>query len=122
MKNQTKSEMAKVFTKLQKRVKEDSATGYFIVHVIAGHGVQFKGNQTLMTNEFDSVSNFYKRFPIEVLMRIFAKNNPNSFHLGIFACCREAELAKYEFVDRSKVMAEYDKEMQKFMSAALLIH
>ena len=46
-------------------------------------------------------------------MRLRAKNYANSYQLGIFACCREAEKNVYNFLPKSEVNAYYDFEMAK---------
>ena len=61
----------------------------FVIYILASHGIQENGSQGVVVNEFDKKTEFYKIWKIEALIRYFAKTYPNSYHLAIFACCRE---------------------------------
>ena len=113
LKNVSFQQIKRAEKQLNMRIENDKETGYLVVYILAGHGIQRDGNQTLLTNEFDKQQKFYKCYPVEKLMRIRAKNYANSFHLGIFACCREAEKKEYNFLPKSEVHAYYDFEMAK---------
>ena len=49
-----------------------------------------------MVNEFDKKAKFYQMFNAERKIRAFAESFPNTFHLGIFACCRQIEDASMQ--------------------------
>ena len=56
---------------------------------LAGHGIQLDGRQTILINEFDKRSGFYKMWSIETNIRNWASRNTNTYIIGLFACCRE---------------------------------
>ena len=89
IKNLTKNECKSKYDELMRRILNDPKTNYLVVHVFAGHGIEYSdGHQTLLTNEYDEQSKSYKRFPAEKMIRILSDHNKNSYHIGIFACCR----------------------------------
>ena len=47
------------------------------------------GYQCLLLNEFDTTKNFYKVLDAEYRIRNYAKEMPNSYHLGMFACSKQ---------------------------------
>ena len=46
---------------------------YLIVYLFAGHGIQKGGLQSLLLNEFDPRTKFYKFFNAEAKIRVLAK-------------------------------------------------
>ena len=60
-----------------------------IVWCFACHGVQANGMQAVVVNEYNQRLRYYKLWYVENMIRKFARSHPNSFHLSIFACCRE---------------------------------
>ena len=60
-----------------------------MIHTFAGHGVQESGTQYLLHNEWCKNRGYYKMFAAEEKLRVMAKSLKNSYHIGIFACCRE---------------------------------
>ena len=73
--------------------------------MFAGHGIEYSdGHQTLLTNEYDKKSKSYKRFCAEKMVRILSDHNKNSYHIGIFACCRQA-FKTYDYKSREDVDA-----------------
>ena len=74
---------------IQKRIQEDPETNYLILYVIAGHGMNVKGQQVLLLNEFDKKTNWYKMLMVETKIRTLAKICPNSYQVAFFGCCRE---------------------------------
>ena len=51
--------------------------------------MQMDGRQTVLINEFDHKTGFYKMWGIEANIRLLAKNNTNAYIIGLMACCRE---------------------------------
>ena len=49
----------------------------------------FNGKTVVLLNEFDSGESFYKIAQIEHDIRRYAYYYPNSYQVGLFACCRE---------------------------------
>ena len=45
--------------------------------------------QAVIVNEFNKRLGYYKLWYVENMIRGFARRHSNSFHLSIFACCRE---------------------------------
>lgn len=62
---------------------------YIIIFLFAGHGLQKNGMQEMVYNEFDEKKRFYRTFKAEIKLRSFAEIYPNSYVIGIFACCRQ---------------------------------
>jgi hypothetical protein len=60
-----------------------------VFHFFAGHGMSKKGQQHLLINEFDAKGRYYKMFNAECKIRTYAKTFQNSYHIGVFASCRE---------------------------------
>lgn len=64
---------------------------YLIVCLFAGHGFMIDGLQVMICNEFNQKERFYKVFKAESLLRCYAEIYPNSYMIGIFACCRQIQ-------------------------------
>ena len=77
------------FRNIQKRLNSDKDKKFLILYVLAGHGMNVKGQQVVLLNEFDKQSNWYKMLNVEAKIRVIAQMNPNSYQLAFFACCRE---------------------------------
>ena len=79
---------------------------YIVILLFAGHGILKDGMQTLVLNEYDSKTGFYKLFKAEDTVRkLSAVFNLNSYFICSFACCRElfdAEMMK-GCIDGNKV-------------------
>ena len=74
---------------LKKRFEKNPDKKYAVFYVYAGHGIQMGGRQFMVLNEFEKASNYYRLYGAEVQIRLLAEKYGNSFHLAIFACCRE---------------------------------
>jgi len=57
--------------------------------MFAGHGLVHNGAQTVLINEFEPKTGYYKLFLVEQLMRAMSTNYKNSYHVAFFPCCRE---------------------------------
>ena len=64
-------------------------TRYTIIWLFAGHGLLADGGQAIVLNEFDPKKKFYKLFAAEKNIRTIADAYPNTYHVCIFACCRQ---------------------------------
>ena len=63
---------------------------YIVILLFAGHGILKDGMQTLVLNEYDQKSGFYKLFKAEDTVRKLSYAlNLNSYFICCFACCRE---------------------------------
>ena len=70
-------------------MQKNPDTKFLILYVFAGHGMNVKGQQVVLLNEFDKATNWYKMLNVEAKIRVIAQMNPNSYQLAFFACCRE---------------------------------
>ena len=66
-----------------------------VLHVFSGEGVQTDDLQSILTNEYDEKSRYYKQFPAERCVKDLAASHPNSYHVAVFACNRELSQAQY---------------------------
>ena len=67
------------FRDLQKRMQKNPETKFLVLYVLAGHGMNVKGQQVLLLNEFDKPTNWYKMLNVEAKIRVIAQMNPNSY-------------------------------------------
>ena len=72
-----------------KRIKSEPKKKFVLVYLIAGHGIQTGGLQTVVINEFDEKTRFYKIWGVESDIRDWTENNANVYIVCFFACCRE---------------------------------
>ena len=81
-----------VFNKIRAKLKagkeKQPRTNYLVVCLFACHGILKDGLQYVVFNEFDKRAQFYKMMKVEFLLTDFASKFPNSYIIGIFACCR----------------------------------
>ena len=71
------------------RLKNNPTTNFLIMYVFTGHGMNVKGQQVLLLNEFDQASNWYKMLNVEAKIKFIAQMYPNSYQLAFFSCDRE---------------------------------
>ena len=62
---------------------------FCLIWLFAGHGILKLGMQTIVVNEFDKTSTFYKLYNAEEIIRVMANGNQNAYMITIFACCRQ---------------------------------
>ena len=62
---------------------------YTIIYTIAAHGILRDGKQTVLINEYDKKTGFYKVWNVEANIRLLASTFHNTYHIAFFACCRE---------------------------------
>ena len=79
----------KIYAKLKAGYNAPKRVNYLVIVFIAGHGVLKDGGQIILLNEFDKFKGYYKDHKTENQLRWLAKNFPNSYIVGIFACCRQ---------------------------------
>ena len=70
-------------------MKNSPEKNFVLSFIMAGHGMNWKGTQSVVLNEFDKTKSWYKLWPIEDDCRDIAKKYTNSYVLALFACCRE---------------------------------
>ena len=86
--NKNVQECHKIYRKLNSQLHHNKEVNYLVFHIFAGHGWQEGGMLKLLTNEFNQTTNTYQDFPAEDKIRKMAKHFKNSYHIGVFACCR----------------------------------
>ena len=64
----------------------------------------------MFTNEYDRRRMCYRRFPAEKQIRYLAETRSNSYNVGVFASCREAERFNYGYVSREIVNQYFEAE------------
>ena len=74
---------------LRKGKKAKQPINYLVVILFAGHGILRDGMQSLLFNEYDPKTGFYKLLKVEAKLRVWAEIYPNLYTIGIFACCRQ---------------------------------
>ena len=77
--------MKEISTYIKKHPREN----ILVTYMFAGHGLVHKGAQTVLINEFDPKTGYYRLFLVEQLMRAMSTNYHNSYHVAFFPCCRE---------------------------------
>ena len=74
--------------KLKKGANKDPPVNYFVMHCFSGAGVQIKGMQSVLFNEFDDSLGAPHIFEAEYLLKKIAEDFPNSYHIGVFTSQR----------------------------------
>lgn len=91
--NPTAKEVDKHMSALSKEMRKGKTASpvenYLVIFLFAGHGVLRDGMQAMLYNEFDNRCNFYKFLMAEKKLRGWAEIYPNSYIIGIYACCRQ---------------------------------
>ena len=67
------------------------------------------GLQTVIVNQYCRKTRYYKLWHVENHIRQLARKYPSSFHVGIFACCREVLENKTDCYE-----GPYDKALAKY--------
>ena len=80
--------LASISKKLRDGKKKVPKKNYLVIFLFAGHGILKDGTQMMLYNEYDTKKKFYKMLQAEAKLRIWAEIYPNSYIIGIFACCR----------------------------------
>ena len=75
--------------KIQRLIKQNPQKKYLVVWLFAGHGILTGGMQSIVINEFDRFTKFYRTYKVESAISALAAKNPNSYMITIFACCRQ---------------------------------
>ena len=81
--------LAMLSTKLREGKKKVPKENYLVIFLFAGHGILKDGTQMMLYNEYDKRAGFYKMLQAEAKLRTWAEIYPNSYVIGIFACCRQ---------------------------------
>ena len=79
----------KIETRLKAGKLMEPMENYLVIFLFAGHGILHDGMQSVLVNEYFSRTKFYKMFRAEAIIRGYAGSYPNSYIIGIFACCRQ---------------------------------
>ena len=89
LQNCNKEKVLKVFEEIDQTFIENQNKRYVIFYLFACHGIHKEGTQYVAINELDAETGFYQLFDAEKKIRDFAETYPNSYHIAIFACCRQ---------------------------------
>ena len=71
------------------RFKEEPEKKFAVVILVAGHGIQLSGQQSVVINAFDKKTRFYRLWPVENDIRNWTEKYSNAYVVSFFACCRE---------------------------------
>ena len=74
---------------MRKRFLKNPSQNFLIFYIFACHGIQKEGSQSIVINEIDPDAEFYRLWPAEADMRDWSEKFRNTYHVGLFACCRE---------------------------------
>ena len=89
----TEKETRLVFSEIDKKLRAGKASlpqvNYLVIYLFAGHGILRDGMQSVLLNEYMKKDQFYRMFRAEAIIRMQASQYPNSYIIGIFACCRQ---------------------------------
>ncbi len=85
--NKAKLDQAMKF--LMKQFKLNPDKKYLVAYLFAGHGIQQSGQHFIVVNEFKTDPGFYLLWGAEGKIRSLAKFYSNTYHIAVFACCRE---------------------------------
>ena len=64
---------------LGKQFKQNPEINYVVIFVVAGHGMNERGQQIMLINEFNPKTNWYKMFNLEQFIRTFAESYQNTY-------------------------------------------
>ena len=73
----------------------------------------------MLVNEYDRRRKFYRQFPAEKQIRFLAEMRPNSYNVGVFASCRDAERFVYGYVSREIVNSYFEAEAKDALGDAI---
>ena len=82
------SKLAEIRAKLLEGKEATPQVNYLLIFFFAGHGLLKDGGQAVLYNEFNSRTKYFRTLKIEDVLRDWAFKFPNSYVIGIFACCR----------------------------------
>ena len=89
MKEPSFEEVVQVRKHLNKRFLRNPDVNFLVFYIFACHGIQKDGKQSVVVNEFDTKTKFLKLINIESYIREWASKYHNTYHVALFACCRE---------------------------------
>ena len=85
----TYNETFKTRSGLKKMMKDQPDKRFAVLCLYAGHGGAKESKQVLVLNIYEKVTQFYRLLGAENDIRENARVYQNSWHMGLFACCRE---------------------------------
>ena len=77
-----------ITNRLEAGIQVAPRVNYLIIWIFAGHGIVKDGMQSMLLNQFDSETKFYKMLAAEGMVRDLANRYPNAYMLAIFSSCR----------------------------------
>ena len=80
--------MNDLIKELAAKFKKEPEKNFLVIYVVAGHGMNVSGQQSLLVNEYNSRTKFYKMFSLEQKLRWMAEQCVNSYSMAFCACCR----------------------------------
>ena len=85
------AEIRKFKNKLRKTFANDKKEGrnHFVAWLFACHGMIFEASQVILLNNYNHETRWYEMWLAEQNVRAFAETYTNTYHVALFACCRE---------------------------------
>ena len=83
------NQLTLAFKELNNYLKKNRKKKILIVYAYAGHGIMENAAECVVTNSWHSKTKFYALFRAERTIRALARSFTNTFHLALWACCRE---------------------------------
>ena len=102
----TRNQYQQAIRHIVRRLQDNPEKGHLILSCFAGHGIQYFGQQALLTNEFDERTWFYKICHVEKKLRALASMFKNVYIIVVFPCCRELSDKERHLGGVSKVKAK----------------
>ena len=79
-----KNKLCKIFANDQKK-----GQNHFVAWLFASHGMLYRSQQIVLLNNYDKSTCWYEMWFAEQNLRAIAEAFPNTYHVALFACCRE---------------------------------
>jgi hypothetical protein len=119
--NPTWNECMKVQKALKALLKDAGEERIAIVYTFASHGGMRGGLQTVIVDQFDKKTRYFKLWQVEAMIRDLARIFVRSFHFVIFACCREVleKTADCYEGPYDKAFAKYQEDVKAIEMAKL---
>ena len=76
--------LQEISARLRAGKRKEPMERFLIIFLFVGHGVMKDGMHSMLYNEFDLKTRYYKMFRAEEKIRSWAEIYPNSYTVGIF--------------------------------------
>ena len=88
--NPTFKEVDRTFLHTTERLRKYPDKTFLNIYCLTGWGINFRGQQAMIINEYDVVKEFYWMWPVEWQMRRLARLYHTTYMMAFCACNREA--------------------------------